>query len=69
MAGIFPLRFRPNATGEINTHIPYYIILKTVQTLNNNSKSIKRAKVPILGMAYKKNVDAPCESLSLKFHS
>lgn len=52
--------------GEINTHMPYYVIQKTLEALNKNSKSIKGAKVLILGLAYKKNVDDPRESPSLK---
>ncbi|MDQ1251013.1 MAG: UDP-N-acetyl-D-glucosamine dehydrogenase [Euryarchaeota archaeon] len=53
--------------GEINTYMPYYVIQKTLEALNKNSKSIKGAKVLILGLAYKKNVDDPRESPFLKF--
>ena len=52
--------------GEINTYMPYYVIQKTLEALNKNRKSIKGAKVLILGLAYKKNVDEPRESPSLK---
>jgi len=34
--------------GEINVSIPYYVVSKTVDALNERSKSIKGAKVLIL---------------------
>jgi UDP-N-acetyl-D-glucosamine dehydrogenase len=52
--------------GEINTHMPYYVIQRTVDSLNCRGLSIKGAKVLVLGIAYKKNVDDMRESPSLK---
>ncbi len=52
--------------GEINTHMPYYVVQKTVDTLNEKGLSIKGAKILVLGVAYKKNVDDMRESPSLK---
>lgn len=52
--------------GEINTSMPYYVIEKTVEALNERGKSIKGARVLILGLAYKKDVDDIRESPSLK---
>ncbi|MDO8785534.1 MAG: nucleotide sugar dehydrogenase [Syntrophales bacterium] len=52
--------------GEINTNMPYYVVQKTVEALNNNGMSIKGAKILILGLAYKKDVDDVRESPSLK---
>jgi UDP-N-acetyl-D-glucosamine dehydrogenase len=52
--------------GEINTHMPYYVVQKTVDVLNQKGISIKGAKVLILGIAYKKNVDDMRESPSFK---
>ncbi len=52
--------------GEINTHMPHYVVQKTVDTLNQKGLSIKGAKVLILGIAYKKNVDDMRESPSFK---
>lgn len=49
-------------TGEINTHMPYYVVQKTIGALNERSKSIKGARILILGLAYKKDVDDPRES-------
>ncbi len=52
--------------GEINIQMPYYVVQKTVDALNNRGKSIKGSKLLILGIAYKKNVDDMRESPSLK---
>jgi UDP-N-acetyl-D-glucosamine dehydrogenase len=52
--------------GEINTYMPYYVVQKTVDALNERGISIKSAKVLILGLAYKKDVDDTRESPSLK---
>jgi UDP-N-acetyl-D-glucosamine dehydrogenase len=51
--------------GEINVSIPYYVVSKTVDALNERKKSIKGAKILILGVAYKKNVDDARESPAL----
>lgn len=59
--------------GEINTYQPYYVVLRTMDILNDHGKSLKGARVLILGAAYKKNIDDMRESPSLKlieiFHS
>jgi UDP-N-acetyl-D-glucosamine dehydrogenase len=52
--------------GEINTSMPYYVIERTIQALNRQGKSAKGAKVLIVGIAYKKDVDDMRESPSLK---
>ncbi|MBI5102205.1 MAG: nucleotide sugar dehydrogenase [Nitrospirae bacterium] len=52
--------------GEINSHMPYYVVQKTVDALNERGKSIKKSRVLILGIAYKKDVDDMRESPSLK---
>jgi UDP-N-acetyl-D-glucosamine dehydrogenase len=55
--------------GEINTMMPYYVVSKTIESLNARGKSIKGANILILGVAYKKDVDDPRESPSLKIIS
>ena len=55
--------------GEINTFMPYYVMQKTIEALNERGKSIKNAKVLVLGLAYKKDIDDPRESPSLKIIS
>ena len=52
--------------GEINTAMPYYVVEKIVRALNDRSKNIKKAKILMLGLAYKKDVDDERESPSLK---
>jgi UDP-N-acetyl-D-glucosamine dehydrogenase len=52
--------------GEINTSMPYYVVQKLVDVLNNRGKSIKDAKVLILGAAYKKDIDDIRESPAVK---
>lgn len=51
--------------GEINISMPYYVVQKTIEALNERGRSIKGAKILILGMAYKKDVDDMRESPSL----
>lgn len=52
--------------GEINTSMPYYVVQKAIDVLNEKGKGIKGAKIMILGIAYKKDVDDQRESPSLK---
>jgi len=52
--------------GEINTHMPYYVVEKVGQVLNNSGKPMRGAKILVLGMAYKKDVDDQRESPSLR---
>jgi len=48
--------------GEINVSMPYYVIEKTVEALNNKRKSINGSNILILGIAYKKDIDDDRES-------
>ena len=48
--------------GEINVSMPYYVIEKTAEALNNHKKSINGSRIMILGMAYKKDIDDDRES-------
>jgi UDP-N-acetyl-D-glucosamine dehydrogenase len=61
----FPTRFIELA-GEINTFMPYFVVDRTVEELNERGRVIKGARVLILGIAYKKDVDDQRESPSLK---
>jgi len=51
--------------GEINVHVPYYVVNKIQDALNQRGKSLKGAKVLILGVAYKRDVDDARESPAL----
>jgi len=55
--------------GEINMGMPYYVVQRTVDALNERGKSVKGAKILIVGLAYKKNVDDIRESPSFKLWS
>jgi UDP-N-acetyl-D-glucosamine dehydrogenase len=60
-----PTRFIELA-GEINTQMPQLVVAKTVQALSLVSeRALNGAKILIIGMAYKKNVDDMRESPSL----
>ena len=48
--------------GEVNTNMPRWVIGKTMDALNEHGKSLKGAKILILGIAYKKDVDDMRES-------
>ena len=52
--------------GEINIQMPYYVVQKTVEALNDVGKSIKGASVMVLGAAYKRDVDDIRESPAVK---
>ncbi|HBR16754.1 MAG TPA: nucleotide sugar dehydrogenase, partial [Deltaproteobacteria bacterium] len=51
--------------GEINTSMPYYVVQKIMDALNERGKSLNCAKVLVLGVAYKKDVDDMRESPSV----
>ncbi len=52
--------------GEVNTSIPYYVVDRIGAALNDHSKSVRGAKVLVLGVAYKKDVDDVRESPALE---
>ena len=53
-------------SGEINRAMPEYVVGKLVKALNDQRKSLKGARVLVLGIAYKKNVDDMRESPSVE---
>jgi UDP-N-acetyl-D-glucosamine dehydrogenase len=52
--------------GEINTGMPDYVVSKVMKALNDVGKPMKGAKILILGLAYKANVDDDRESPSYR---
>jgi len=52
--------------GEINTHMPHYVVGRLAEFLNDQRKPINGSKVAILGVAYKKDIDDPRESPSFE---
>ncbi len=58
-----PTRFIQLA-GEVNVSMPYYVVEKAIDALNDCQKSLKGSKILILGVAYKKDIDDDRESPS-----
>ncbi len=52
--------------GEINNSMPEYVITRSMQVLNEDGKALRGAKVAVLGVAYKKDIDDVRESPVLK---
>lgn len=52
--------------GEVNTAMPGYVVNVLIDGLNQHKKSLNGARILILGLAYKKDVDDMRESPSLK---
>ncbi len=48
--------------GEINTAMPGFVIDKLQAALNEHGKAMKGAKILVLGLAYKPDIDDPRES-------
>ena len=51
--------------GEVNIAMPYYVIDKTAEALNQHKKAMNGSKILVLGLAYKKDIDDLRESPSL----
>jgi UDP-N-acetyl-D-glucosamine dehydrogenase len=51
--------------GEVNTAMPEWVVGKVADALNDRGKAVKGAKILVLGIAYKKNVDDRRESPSM----
>jgi UDP-N-acetyl-D-glucosamine dehydrogenase len=52
--------------ADINEQMPYYVVSRIMGALNSKGKSLKKAKVLVLGVAYKRDVEDTRESPSLK---
>jgi UDP-N-acetyl-D-glucosamine dehydrogenase len=52
--------------GEINTHMPSYVITRLAEFLNEQRKPVNGSRIAILGVAYKKDIDDPRESPSFE---
>ncbi|MEO1334311.1 MAG: nucleotide sugar dehydrogenase, partial [Myxococcota bacterium] len=52
--------------GEINTRMPYHVVDGVMHALNERATALRGARILVLGLAYKKNVDDVRESPSLK---
>ena len=52
--------------GEVNTAMPRYVIDRTVEAVNTAGKSIVGAKILVLGLSYKPDIDDDRESPSFE---
>ncbi len=52
--------------GEVNTAMPRYVVDKSVKALNAQGKSIKGARILVLGLSYKADIDDDRESPSFE---
>ncbi len=53
-------------SGEINNGMPDYVTNRMMQALNDEGKALRGAKIAVLGVAYKKDIDDVRESPVLK---
>jgi UDP-N-acetyl-D-glucosamine dehydrogenase len=51
--------------GEVNVNMPYHVLASVGSALNTHKKSVNGAKVLLLGVAYKKDIDDLRESPAL----
>jgi UDP-N-acetyl-D-glucosamine dehydrogenase len=53
--------------GEINTNMPYYVVDRLLEGLDRQTgRALKGARVLVIGMSYKKNIEDTRESPSLR---
>jgi len=52
--------------GEVNRHMPHYVIDRLVRALNDRGKAVSTSRVLVLGLAYKPDVDDLRESPSFE---
>jgi UDP-N-acetyl-D-glucosamine dehydrogenase len=54
------------SAGEINAGMPYYVIERVVEALGERGIAIRGARVLVLGVAYKRDIDDLRDSPALK---
>ena len=52
--------------GQINTQMPQYVVTRVMEALNEHEKTLKGARILVLGVAYKSDVDDMRESPSIR---
>jgi UDP-N-acetyl-D-glucosamine dehydrogenase len=52
--------------GEVNTEMPRYVVHRVMEALNARGKTLKDARILMLGIAYKKDVDDMRESPAVR---
>ena len=51
--------------GQVNSHMPQYVVAKIAEALNTRRKAVNGARVLVLGITYKRDVDDVRESPAL----
>ncbi len=51
--------------GQVNGHMPEHVVRRVVEALNRRSRAVRGARILVLGVAYKPNIDDTRESPSL----
>ncbi len=51
--------------GDVNSHMPEYVLERISRLLNTRGKAVKNAKVVVIGVAYKRNISDVRESPAL----
>ncbi len=52
--------------GEVNTSMPYYVVQRAMEVLNDFGRALKQSRILLLGLAYKPDVDDDRESPTYK---
>jgi len=52
--------------GEVNENMPYYVVTRLMEALNTHRKSLAGARVLLLGVAYKRDIDDLRESPAIR---
>ncbi len=52
--------------GEVNTNMPLYVVQRTMEALNERGRALKGARVLVLGISYKRDVDDMRESPAVR---
>jgi UDP-N-acetyl-D-glucosamine dehydrogenase len=52
--------------GEINSNMPYFVVTRLMEVLNEYGKALKNSRILVLGLAYKKDIDDNRESPAMK---
>ena len=55
--------------GKVNENMPYYVVTRLMESLNTQRKSLAGAKILLLGVAYKADIDDMRESPAIKIAS
>jgi UDP-N-acetyl-D-glucosamine dehydrogenase len=52
--------------GQVNDEMPHHVVERSMMLLNESGKSVRGAKILVLGVAYKRDIDDTRESPALK---